>query len=216
MPKAVLFDLDGVLVKSEEAWFRAVAEAGVKFRGKAVTRAEFAPTFGQGTAADIEGFKFNCTREELDAFYVEAFLKQLEHVWVNPAAKTVLAALEARGISSAVVTNSVGTVTSALLARAELTFAVKATSDRVAHAKPAPDLVQLALKELGAEAATSWMVGDSKYDRGAAKAAGVFFCGLDMPGDARLDSLVELVELLEVAEARAAQPERTGRSSARS
>lgn len=53
LPEAVLFDMDGVLVKSEEAWFRTVEAAGVRFRGRPVTRAEFGPTFGQGTAADV-------------------------------------------------------------------------------------------------------------------------------------------------------------------
>src|SRR5687767_3280690 len=71
--KAVLFDLDGVLVKSEEAWFRTVEESGRRFRGRPVSREEFDPTFGQGTAADVEVFGLRCSTSELDAFYVEQF-----------------------------------------------------------------------------------------------------------------------------------------------
>jgi hypothetical protein len=44
MPKAVLFDMDGVLVKSTEAWFRIVESAGTQFRGHKVTREEFVHT----------------------------------------------------------------------------------------------------------------------------------------------------------------------------
>ncbi|MBL8939307.1 MAG: haloacid dehalogenase, partial [Archangium sp.] len=59
--RAVLFDMDGVLVRSEEVWFRVVEAAGVRFRNRAITREEFFPTFGQGTAADIPVFGLSCT-----------------------------------------------------------------------------------------------------------------------------------------------------------
>ncbi|MBI5544257.1 MAG: haloacid dehalogenase, partial [Deltaproteobacteria bacterium] len=71
--RAILFDLDGVLVRSEEAWFRTVEEAGRRFRGRPITRAEFAPTFGQGTLADVREFDLSCTAPELDRFYTETF-----------------------------------------------------------------------------------------------------------------------------------------------
>jgi phosphoglycolate phosphatase/AHBA synthesis associated protein len=51
--RAVLFDMDGVLLKSEEAWAHVVAAAGERFRGSPVTLEEFQPTFGQGTEADV-------------------------------------------------------------------------------------------------------------------------------------------------------------------
>jgi phosphoglycolate phosphatase/AHBA synthesis associated protein len=40
------------------------------------------------------------------------------------------------------------------------------------------------------------MVGDSRFDREAAAAAGVYFVGLRMPGDVRLERLEELPALL--------------------
>ncbi|MBL8957171.1 MAG: HAD family phosphatase, partial [Myxococcaceae bacterium] len=147
--RAVLFDLDGVLVKSHEAWFRAVEESGRRFRGRAITREEFDPTFGQGTAADVQVFGLSCTPAQLDAFYVEEFVKHLATVWVNPDAADVMARLEARGIARALVTNSVGPIARALLAHGGLELPVLATADRVPYAKPAPDLVLLACRELG-------------------------------------------------------------------
>ena len=54
--RAILFDMDGVLVRSFEVWFRVVEEAGRRFRGRAITRGEFTPTFGQGTADDVPVF----------------------------------------------------------------------------------------------------------------------------------------------------------------
>jgi phosphoglycolate phosphatase/AHBA synthesis associated protein len=72
---------------------------------------------------------------------------------------------------------------------------VRATADRVANAKPAPDLVRLALAEVGVSAGEAWLVGDSRYDREAARAAGVRFVGLGIDGDARIEALADLLGL---------------------
>ena len=71
-------------------------------------------------------------------------------------------------------------------------LAVRATSDRVVHAKPAPDLVLLACRELGVAPAEAVLVGDSRYDREAARAAGAGFVGLGIDGDTRIERLGEL------------------------
>ncbi len=196
MRRAVLFDLDGVLVKSGEAWFRTVEEAGRRFRGRAITRAEFEPTFGQGTAADVPVFGLECTVDELDAFYVDEFVRHLSSVWVNPDAAALLDRLESQGIARALVTNSVEPIARALLDHGKLSLQVLATADRVANAKPAPDLVQLACRELCVQPADAVMVGDSRYDREAARAAGVWFIGLGLDGDERVERLGAVGDLV--------------------
>ncbi|MBL8918822.1 MAG: HAD-IA family hydrolase [Myxococcaceae bacterium] len=192
--RAVLFDMDGVLVRSEEVWFKVVEAAGVRFRGRPVTREEFFPTFGQGTATDIPVFGFSCTVPELDAFYVREFVKHLAAIWVNPEARPLAEQLHARGVRVGVVTNTVAPLTAEILRHARLDelFEVRATADRVEHAKPAPDLVLLALRELGVDASEAVMVGDSRFDREAARAASVPFIGLKLDGDARVERLGDL------------------------
>ena len=167
----------------------------MKFRGRALSREEFFPTFGQGTAADIPVFGLKTTVEELDAFYVTEFVKHLDAMWVNPEARPLLEALAATGVKLGLVTNTVSPLAVQILAKAKLDgiFGSLATADRVAHAKPAPDLVQLGCRELGVEAKDSWMVGDSRFDRMAAGSAGVFFVGLRIDGDRRVEQLAQLM-----------------------
>ncbi len=62
----------------------------------------------------------------------------------------------------------------------------------VSRPKPAPDLLLHALTALEVEAARAWMVGDSRFDRDAARAAGIYFIGLGIDGDRRIEALAEL------------------------
>lgn len=181
-------------MKSEEVWFKVCEAAGVKFRGRALSREEFFPTFGQGTAADIPVFGFDCTVAELDAFYVTEFVRHLDAMWVNPEARPLLDTLAQKGVKLALVTNTVSPLAVQILARAQLDglFASLATADRVTNAKPSPELVQLACRELQVAPSDAWMVGDSRFDRAAAQAAGVFFVGLGLDGDRRIERLSEL------------------------
>jgi phosphoglycolate phosphatase/AHBA synthesis associated protein len=197
-PAAMLFDMDGVLVNSEEVWFRVLEVAGQRFRGSPVTKEEFAPTFGQGTSADVEVFKLRCSPRQLDRFYEEEFVRHLGAVWVHPRAREVLDTVGARHIKRGLVTNTVSLLARAVLSRAGLLDALEVlgTADLVRHAKPAPDLLLHVCKELGATPQTTWMVGDSRYDAQAAHAAGMHFVGVRREGDVRIDDLGALLDLL--------------------
>lgn len=197
-PRAILFDLDGVLVKSERTWFRTVEEAGWRFRGSPVTLEEFTPNFGQGTRADVEVFRLGCTVEELDRFFTETFPRFAAEIWVDPHAAPLLRELRRRGLAIALVTNTVSTLAPTILRAAGIAdaFDLVACADLVARPKPAPDLPNFALARLGLSAGEAWFVGDSRYDREAAAAAGVHFVGLRLDGDRRIERLEELLGAL--------------------
>lgn len=210
--RAVLFDMDGVLVRSEEVWFRLVEAAGVRFRGRAITREEFFPTFGQGTATDIPVFGLNCTVDELNAYYTTEFVRFLDSVWVNPEARVLLDELASRQVKVALVTNTVGPLAARILEYAKLDrdFVVRATADVVKRSKPAPDLLHYALEGLGVAAGDALMVGDSRFDREAAHAAGVRFAGLKLDGDVRVERLLELPIVLGWRQGPRLRPARAG------
>ena len=54
--RAVLFDLDGVLIDSWEVWFRVLNAAAAEWGYAAISRETFAGAWGQGLAADQERF----------------------------------------------------------------------------------------------------------------------------------------------------------------
>jgi len=194
---AVLFDMDGVLIRSWEVWFSVVEEAGRHFRGRPVTREEFAPTFGQGTLADLQHFGLSCSVPELNRFYAEHFGRHLDKVWKNPDAPPLLKQLREEGKRLAVVTNTTAPLAEEILRAAHLwdCFEHVACADQVARPKPWPDLVLHALAALDVSASRACMVGDSRYDRESAGAAGVYFIGLEIDGDARIERLAHLAAL---------------------
>ena len=67
----------------------------------------------------------------------------------------------------------------------------------VAHPKPAPDMVIHACFRLGVAPGSAWVVGDTAYDRDAARAAGAHFAGLGIEGEVTLARLGDLLPLIE-------------------
>ena len=191
--RAVLFDLDGVLIDSYEAWF-VVVNAAAAFLGRPeVSRDRFGSVWGQGISADLVNLYPGCTREEVESTYVRAMTQQASTIRVNPEAHTCLADLARRGIRRALVTN-----TQLGLARAILgATGLAAHFDDIEGArpgvreKPEPDLLLAALDALGVPAADALMIGDSRYDEEAAAAARVRFLHYDLKSGASLLAAID-------------------------
>ncbi len=193
---AVLFDLDGVLIDSAEVWFRVLNAAAASLRYPAIARSVFDARFGQGIEADREAFFPRHGTSELEAYFSAHFLDHVEHLRVAAGLPALFATLRARRIQSAVVTNSATPLARALVERAGATPDTVVGANDAARPKPAPDLVLEACRRLRVEPERAVLVGDSAYDRDAARAAGSPFVGLRIDGDHRIGDLVELLPLL--------------------
>jgi HAD superfamily hydrolase (TIGR01509 family) len=191
---AVLFDLDGVLVDSYEVWLHLLQALAREHGYPPVTRATFHAGWGQGIQADLELFPRH-TVAELEDLYAAGFAAQLGHLRVMEGVTDVFAALRRRGLPSAVITNTPASIARALVAHAGATPDVLVGGTDVACPKPAPDMVLAACERLAVAPAASWVVGDTAYDRDAARAAGARVAGLGLEGDVTLERLTDLLEV---------------------
>jgi phosphoglycolate phosphatase-like HAD superfamily hydrolase len=104
--RAVLFDMDGVLLESYEAWFRVVNQAARHFNKPDIDRDRFKKGWGQGVDADLRDFFPGCTQAEIEGYYEEHLLDFGEHVRADADARTVLAGLRDENVLRGVITNT--------------------------------------------------------------------------------------------------------------
>jgi HAD superfamily hydrolase (TIGR01509 family) len=173
--KAVLFDLDGVLVDSFEAWFRVFNDTLVHFGHTPITRKTFGKSWGTSTQEDTRLFMPERTVDEVRAYLEEVYDRYAEkYITVNPDAKLILGSIAGKKVKLACVTNSHGQMTRRILDAKGLSgyFDTVVTADDVTHPKPAPDMLFLACRRLGVRPGETAYIGDTGYDIDAGKAAG--------------------------------------------
>ncbi|HEY2485776.1 MAG TPA: HAD family hydrolase [Candidatus Binataceae bacterium] len=194
--RGVLFDLDGVLVESRAVWFEVMRAIARKFGYPEISAEQMERAWGQGIAEDVRLFYPGFTVEELEGEYGLMFRQYVQHLKVEPDGPPVLEELRANGIRVAVVTNSPSEVARAMLDRARFDPDVLVSGNDVCEPKPAPDGILAALTLLQLTAAEAMFVGDTNFDREAARRARIGFAGYRIDGDVRIESLGEVVRLV--------------------
>ena len=195
--RAVLFDMDGVLVFSEDAWFAVYNATLAHFFHAAISREAFDEIYGNGTEADRAAYMPERTVEEIDAAYARFFAQRLDAVRVNPEAAEVLGALRARGVRTALATNTNRPLAERILEGAGLAalFDAVACANEAGAGKPDPAVVRLAAERIRIPLSECVFVGDSKYDAEAARRAPVAFRGYRFGSGPRIESLVDLLAI---------------------
>jgi HAD superfamily hydrolase (TIGR01509 family) len=196
-PKALLFDLDGTLVDTVEtrirAWMETFAEAGLKADRDQVARLIGAD--GKKLAKEVAA----AAGEHLDDERAEEIDKRSGEIYDElntdpqpiPGARELLLALGRSTLPWAIATSSRREQTRTSVGALQLPSEPKIVDgSHVQHAKPAPDLLLLAAKELNIQADHCWYVGDSTWDMLASAAAQMVSVGVPY-GAATEDDLVE-------------------------
>lgn len=179
-PEAIVLDLDGTLVDTVETRIRAWLAVFEEF-GIAASRAQVAPLIGidgRRLARDVAttaGHDLPAgADEEIDRRCGEIYQGMNRNPAPLPGARDMLLWLDEQGLPWAIATSSrreqVGNSVAALNLPRQPTI-VDGTD--VERAKPAPDLLLAALRELGRDPADCWCIGDSTWDMQAATAAGM-------------------------------------------
>ncbi|HEU5229768.1 MAG TPA: HAD family phosphatase [Ktedonobacteraceae bacterium] len=210
--RAVIWDLDGVIIDSAQehlkAWQRLAQETGVTF-----TEEQFWATFGQRNDAIIPTIWGSISPERVRelADRKEAYFREFvrETAAPLPGAIELLSALHDAGYAQALASSTpienIQLISDVLGLRRYLSVFV--SGERVPHGKPAPDVFLKAAEELGIEPTKCLVIEDAVAGVEAAHAGGMRCIAVagdrDLPGLKKAEMVVR--DLGEVTVARIRQ-----------
>jgi HAD superfamily hydrolase (TIGR01509 family) len=195
-PSAAVFDNDGLLLDTEEAWTRAERTLFAR-RQRDFTDADKRTLIGSSRSMAAVKLEALLDRPDQGEALMDELLElvmdeALHGVAPRPGALELIARLSEAGVPLAVASNSEPQFVERVLAGAGLLdggpFATIVTVADIEQPKPEPDIYLEACRRLGVAPADAVALEDSPIGVAAAAAAGMFvigvpyFAGSDIPG----------------------------------
>jgi len=194
----VIFDLDGVLVDSEQVWDESrkdvVAAHGGEWTDSATTDM-LGMSSKEWPVYLIEELGVPLSVEAINAAVVDAMLREYrEHLPLLPGAREAVARM-ADAFTIGLASSSNRPIIDVVLHEMGMTERFKATvsSEEVARGKPAPDVYQEALRRIGAQTATA--IEDSDAGIRSAHAAGLYVIAIPNPHFPPSDEALALADV---------------------
>lgn len=201
MIRAVIFDMDGVIVDSEPLHFKA-EKMMMEYYGKGISDEELNNYVG---VANPEMWAELRKKYRLAAALEEILEKQLSfkkdlfrrsELKPTEGVNELLQKLRSGGIGIALASSSPRELIELLLDKLGIkdSFDVVVSGEEVKHSKPAPDIFLEAAGRLGIEPASCLVIEDAKHGVKAAKLAGMYCVGFRNPNSGNQDlSLADAV-----------------------
>ncbi len=187
MLRAVIFDMDGVLVDSEPLHVKAERQTLVPF-GIELTLEELQSNMGRSTrvffAELIEKYRLDTTVEQIypahKARLLGFYRNEAEPI---PGVLPLIQDLLRNGVDAALASSSDREVISAVLEKLDLSASFKTviSGEDVDRTKPYPDIFVETARRLGCDARESVVIEDSSAGVRAAKSAGMICVGFKSP-----------------------------------
>lgn len=201
--RAVVFDMDGVLIDAREWHYEALNRA-LALLGYEISRYEHLTTYdGLPTARKLQML----TVERGLPVQLHGFLNSLKQQYTLELVATrcrpvfhheyALARLKQAGYSLGVASNSVRRTVHEMMERSDLLrhLDVVISNEDVERAKPHPDMYLRAMESLGVSPDQTLIVEDNDNGVRAATAAGAHVMVVDRPDDVTLDAIQARIEL---------------------
>lgn len=195
--RAVIFDMDGVLIDAREWHYDALNDALSMF-GFTISRDEHLGIFdglptrdklellseSKGLPRSIHGLINAVKQERTLRIAAEKCYPQAHHL-------ILLAALKRNGLKLGLATNSIRATTEAMLSAAGLIdfFDVIVTNQDVINAKPHPEIYLTAMDKLQVSPEQTLVVEDNPHGVAAATASGATVCKVEDPNEVHVENL---------------------------
>lgn len=170
MLKAVIFDVDGTLVDSNDLHAQAWQRAFLKF-GYHLPYRELRQQVGKGGDNYIPYFLSPSDNKqvgrELDRYKSELFRREYQrHMRPFPAVRELFERIESQGLKIALATSAKGDELEQYLELLNIKDLLdeRTSKDDAAHSKPHPDVFAAALEKLEVVSMEAIAVGDTPYD----------------------------------------------------
>src|SRR3989338_9180612 len=197
--KAMLFDMDGVILDSFGASYKIFNELRKKCKLSAMSMEEYRKSVWGGFFADnVKKYLKTNDAAAIEAYHKKLISKYKNEVKLMPGAKKVLKAIKKKNIKIGLVTNTLRGRTLEALNRYGIKnyFGSIVTGSDSERVKPYPDPIIKLCENLSVAPDEAILVGDTKNDYKAGKAAGCLVVGLNADGDLVISKLNELLQLV--------------------
>ncbi|HLD56943.1 MAG TPA: HAD family hydrolase [archaeon] len=173
--EAVVFDMDGVLIDSFEAWYATEKPIIEKLLNTEISKEEYKTKFF-GIATPLLLASLGTPKDkilQMEEEHDKEFLKHLDKILIFPEAKVILNSLKENGMKLAVLSNNRKIVVDSTIGYFKLEKYFDVVMGIEIKPKPYPDGLLKILEVFKVDKTKAIYIGDTKVDEETGKNAGV-------------------------------------------